>query len=205
VAQRLAGRGGEEALCCNLLLLPPLVVFDVWLVPVFSVLAPWWRAGVGEAGLLPRVCQLKGASPRRLWRQAPSPRPESMDVGHPLPPLLLAEPVSLHLLLPKWPVPRWSCGGQSSAAASVAWSWARDLIAFCLEYRVFLALLQGLLCNLFSLQGPLCICVTDKANEKHLRGPSRPLSWSKKKISIKGTVRPAGCCQPGHGPNSKCI
>jgi hypothetical protein len=107
VVRRLAGRGGEEMFPL-LAAASSVGVPRCAMAPIFSALSPWWRAGVVGVVLLPRtnlVRELLSDGYADLFRH---PESESMGVGHPLPPLLLAETVSLPPRLPKWLVPRRS-------------------------------------------------------------------------------------------------
>jgi hypothetical protein len=58
VVRRLAGRGGEETLLL-LAAASSVGVLRRTVAPFFSVLAPWWRAGVVRVVMLLRVSQDK--------------------------------------------------------------------------------------------------------------------------------------------------
>jgi hypothetical protein len=107
VVRRLAGRGGEEMLLL-LAAASSVGVLRCAVAPIFSVLAPWWRAGVVGVVLLPRVSQVRELLSGGCGGLIRHPVSESMGVGHPLSPLPPTETVSLPPLLPKWLVPRRS-------------------------------------------------------------------------------------------------
>jgi hypothetical protein len=147
----LAGRGGggRGVRRCGARLILLEEVLDALAV---SFSSSTWLHGGGKALAELEICFVSGVSGSFSPAAGSVALPRIHDVGHPLPPLL-ADLASLLLSHPKWPVPRRWCGGQSSAAASVAWSRAQGPDRVLARMQGPFYTFAGCVCNFIFFRG----------------------------------------------------